>query len=128
MEDDVDEITGVTYGGVTVNEVTGSPVSSSAGGAAGMSIHAFFLGAGLGTGGKTVEVTCSGSVQKHAWAVTVTGAADTEVVDTTTLNTTGTTVSGTLSLGGSTCFCAGLGSLSSPGICASGRTQRTWRY
>ncbi|HUW56670.1 MAG TPA: hypothetical protein VMZ92_08550, partial [Planctomycetota bacterium] len=49
-----DNCSNVTYGGVSMTEVTGSPNNKSSG--EGIRVQCFFLGSGLGTGAKTVSV------------------------------------------------------------------------
>jgi hypothetical protein len=101
------DVTGVTYGGSAMAQVTGSPVTQTTGEVG--EIHGFFLGSSVPTGAQTVEVTVSGAIDRGAVAYTVTGAGDTEVVDTTAITSGESGVqspSGTLSLGGQECFCA----------------------
>jgi hypothetical protein len=97
-----DVVSGDTYGGVAMTEVSGSPLLKATGEIAGT--YCYFLGASIPTGAQTVAVT---NTTQNAWArcVTVTGAADIEVVDTTTVSAdSGADPSGTLSLGGRTCY------------------------
>ena len=100
---DADNVTGVTYGGVSMTEVSGSPLNVT--GTAGIVLHLFFLGASIPTGAQTVTVSGS-STTKQAWACTVTADEDTEVQNTATADEESTTVSFNLALGGETCFCA----------------------
>lgn len=76
-----DQVSGVTYGGVTMTEVSGSPQL-----AAGFTKanYTFFLGASVPTGAQTVEVTVSGANSKRAVAITITANADTSVDATDT--------------------------------------------
>jgi len=102
----VDEISTVTYGGVSCTEVTGSPsvFDSSSDDS---TVHCFHLGSGIPTGAQTVAVTATASVGINAvYCVTTTASANTEVVDTTVITGTTANPSGTLSLGGVSCFCA----------------------
>ncbi len=102
-----DEVTSVTYGGVAMTEVTGSPNTKAA--AEDGTTYGYHLGTGIPAGAQTVvvNVTATGSI-KAAVAYTVTAAADTVVQDTDiTINSdSATNPSATLSLGGNTCFCA----------------------
>jgi hypothetical protein len=101
-----DFVTGVTYGGVSMTEVAGSPnvktVTES------MSAHCFFLGSSIPTGAQTVAVDVTDTNNYAAFALTVTAAADTEVVDSDgTINSDSIAdPSVTLSLGGRSCFAA----------------------
>jgi hypothetical protein len=99
----LDHVSGVTYGGTAMTEVALSPASFDT--SVDSTVHGFFLGSSVPTGAQTVAVTVSGSSAKQAVAFTVTADADTEVVDTT--QATGSSApSGTLSLGGASCWCA----------------------
>lgn len=100
----VAQVSGVTYGGVNMAEVAGSPNIHDSGEDGG--VHTFFLGASIPTGPQTVLVTVSGAAVKNAVAYTVTAAADTEVVDTDVSINSATAVnpSAVLALGGRTCF------------------------
>lgn len=103
----VDEISTVTYGGVACTEVTGSPNLLTTGEQGGS--NCFYLGAGIPTGAQSVVATATGTTtSKVGYCVTITAAADTEVVDTdATINSTSLLdPSATLSLGGRTCFAA----------------------
>jgi hypothetical protein len=103
-----DEVTGVTYGGVTMTRDTNpaaNPVTrnSSEDGA----VYKYFLGSSIPTGAQTVVVSvdATGS-SKRAFAITVTAAADTEVVDCNSATGSTANPSTTLVLGGRTCFCS----------------------
>ena len=100
-----DQVTSVTYGGVACAEVALSPLVAS--GAEGGTCYGYFLGTGIPTGAQTCTVNVAAGTPR-ATCYTVTAATDTEVVDTTTLDETGVTGdrTGTLSLGGRTCFAA----------------------
>lgn len=99
-----DEITGVTYDGEAMTEVANSPELGGAYTRGGV-IYAYFLGSGVNTGAVSVEVTCSASTsKKRAVAISLTAAGDTSIVTTNLL--TLLNYSGTLSLGGETCYAA----------------------
>lgn len=99
-----DEITTVTYGGVTMTEITGSPVLHAATEAVGC--HAFFLGSSIPTGAQTVAITSTSTDKYEGYCVTLTAAADTVVQDAKTFDDNAATApSVTLALGGNTCFC-----------------------
>ena len=100
-----DEVSGVTYGGTAMTEVTGSPNLKAAVEAG--AVYCYFLGASIPTGPQTVLVTVTGASSKRAGAVSVTAAADTEVQDTdVTINSNSVAnPSATLALGGNSCFC-----------------------
>lgn len=81
----VNAVSGVTYGGVAMTEVSGSPLLKSSGESG--QVRAWHLGASVPTGAQTVEVTvATGTTQKRAASMTVTAAADTAVEDTSTLS------------------------------------------
>lgn len=105
-DNNVDEVSGVTYGGVAMTEVAGSPniLATSEQGV----VYGYFLGAGLPTGPQTVVVTVTGSTAKDAMAITVTAGGDTELQDVDATINSGSleNPSVTLSLGGKTCFCS----------------------
>jgi hypothetical protein len=69
-------------------------------------VYTYFLGSSIPTGAQTVDVTVSSNAEKYPCAVSLTGSADTEVVDVdvTIDNGAATNPSVTLSLGGRTCF------------------------
>jgi hypothetical protein len=100
-----DQVTGVTYGGVPMTEMAGSPNILSVSGLD--VVYGYFLGSGIPTGAQTVAVTVTGAASpKWAGAVSVTAAQDTVIQDTKTINNgslANPTV--TLSLGGNSCFC-----------------------
>jgi hypothetical protein len=100
-----DGVTTVTYGGVGLTEVSGSPNILSSG-ETGV-VHCFFLGSSVpNSGAQTVTVNISGSVTRRAAAITLTGSVDLEVVDSDgTINSTATSnPSITLSTSGRTSF------------------------
>lgn len=74
-----DEITGITYGGTAMSEVSGSPNLKAA--AETMSMAAYFLGTSIPAGAQTVATAGSGVSGKLAYCYTVTAAADTAVSD-----------------------------------------------
>jgi len=83
----IDEISGVTYGGVAMSEVALSPLLHSTG-SEDATLFGYFLGSGIPTGAQTVQVTTSGSTRaKTAECFTATAARDTIVDDTSTLET-----------------------------------------
>ena len=101
-----DGVSGVTYGGVAMTEVTGSPNLKTSLELAG--VYVYFLGSSIPTGAQTVAMTSANVHLKSISAITLTGAADTEVVDSdATINSDSVQdPSVTLSLGGRDCFCA----------------------
>lgn len=106
-----DVVTGVTYGGVAMSEVTGSPNLGPNSALDSASLHCFFLGSSIPTGAQTVTVTHSNpsfAYTNFGNAISVTGSADTEVQDSDgTINSTSQSdPSVTLSLGSKSCFCA----------------------
>lgn len=74
-----DGVTGVTYGGVSMTEVSGSPNIHSTGELG--TVHCFFLGEGIPTGAQSVAVTTSNSHSKVGGSVTLTASDTTEIVD-----------------------------------------------
>lgn len=101
--DKADYLTTVTYGGVSMSEVALSPLIKSTG-EDGVE-YIYHLGASIPTGAQTVAAT--GTDQpKWGTMTTLTGAGDTEVQDTTSIQSDALDdPSGTLSLGGNSCFC-----------------------
>lgn len=94
------QVSTVTYGGVSMTQVSTSPADGTGLTDAGMT-YAYFLGSGIPTGAQTVEVTVSNSANKRFNVFTITGAADTEVVDSEAVVTDSVAnPSTTLSLGG----------------------------
>ncbi len=102
--DAVDAVTGVTYGGVAMTEVAGSPLIKAT--SEDSVVIVYHLGSGIPTGAQTVSVTISGStVEKAAVAYTVTAGTDTVVQDTGTIsNDSIADPSVTLDHGGNDCF------------------------
>lgn len=93
-----DEVTGVTYGGVAMAELTpDSPLLHTLGAEDG-ALYGYFLGSGVPTGAQTVSVSVNGTASsKRAVAVSVTAARDTEIEDAVTSeDSTGTSHSATL--------------------------------
>lgn len=85
----IDEISGVTYGGVAMAEITDSPLLHATGAEDG-ALFGYFLGSGIPPGAQTVAVTVSGSTRaKTAEAITVTAARDTVIDDTGTFESGG---------------------------------------
>ena len=101
-----DGVSGVTYGGVAMAEVSGSPNLKGTAELAGA--YVYFLGASIPTGAQTVAMTSSNTHLKSISCITLTAAADTEVVDSDgTINSDSVAdPSVTLSLGGRTAFAA----------------------
>jgi hypothetical protein len=85
-----DEITSVTYGGVSMTEVSASPQVLAS--TEDFAVHAFFLGSGVPTGNQTVAVTTSASnaSQQVGYCVTFTADSgyDTAVEDADFVNST----------------------------------------
>ncbi len=79
----IDEVTGVTYGGVSMSEVALSPLLKAT--AFAMAAHAFFLGSSVPTGVQEVVVTVSsGAAIRQALCYTVTSTQDSAVQNTAT--------------------------------------------
>jgi hypothetical protein len=108
-----DEVTSVTYGGVSMSELAGSPINKATSEVLG--IYAYFLGSGIPVGTQTVLVTVSGSSPKIAGAISVTASAgaatETIAIDATINSSSVSNPSVTLNLLSRTCFCCiGFGS------------------
>lgn len=104
-----DEVTSVTYGGLSLTEMTGSP---HAGTTEGGGLHVFAAYSSIPTGTQTVSVTTSGTTAtKVAYCITCNGTGDSELIDSdvTIIGDTVTDPSVTLSLGGRTSFCCVFG-------------------
>lgn len=91
-----DEITSVTYGGVSLSAVSGSPLFVNAGAEDG-TVYAYFLGSGIPAGSQTVAVNVDGTGSiKDAVCTTVTAATSTtaviasDYIDYTEVGTTAT--------------------------------------
>lgn len=107
-----DIVSGVTYGGEAMTEVTGSPLLQASGEAHGLYLYCLGLsGDTVPTGAQTVEVTTAASFSDRAgMCVSYTTGAVCEVIDTDTQQSTSTTdPGGSLALGGSTCAAALVG-------------------
>ncbi len=75
-----DGVTGVTYAGTSMTDVSGSPNIHTTGETG--AVHCFFLGASVPTGDPAeIVVSITGSVGRIGFAITLTAAGDTEVVD-----------------------------------------------
>lgn len=102
-----DHIAGITYGGVSMTEVSGSPniLSSGETGA----VYCYFLGSSIPTGAQSVSVDTTATSNYITYCVTLTAATSaTQVKDSDgTINSTSqANPSVTLSLGGLTSFAA----------------------
>lgn len=105
-DDTTPRISGVTYGGLALTEVSGSPQVRSGDGRD-LMVSAYFLGQNVPSGTQTVAVTGSSPDFKHAACFTLTADGDTAVVTTgASTGDGGENPSDTLNLGGETCFCA----------------------
>jgi len=99
-----DQVSGVTYGGTSMSEVTGSPVCDSTEPAC---VHGFYLVTSLPAGSQTVAVTVSGADSKSAVAITVTANGDTALVNQVATNADNSTgPSSSLALSSTTSFVA----------------------
>ena len=99
------DVTGMSYGSLALTAVSGSPNTLTTGELG--NITCWFGGSGIPTGVQTITAA-SGASSKVAYCITLTGAADTEVVDSDgTINSTSqANPSVTLSLSGRASFCA----------------------
>jgi hypothetical protein len=95
-----DAVNSATYGGVSMTEVSGSPLLKT--NTEAMGIYVYFLGSSIPTGTQTVVVdTGAVSSNMSARVVTLTATGDTSVTDTTTISGDNlTNPSGSLTLGG----------------------------
>jgi hypothetical protein len=116
-----DVIAGITYGGVAMTEVTGSPNIHSAG--ATCVVHVYFLGASIPTGTQNlvIDSTTAFPALVECMIYCLTATTNTEIVDVNvTINSTSlANPSVTLSLGGRTSWAAiffGSGQTSASGI------------
>mgnify|MGYP007030112427 CR=1 FL=1 len=76
--------TSVTYGGVSMNRVSGSTATDSAGEPG--TVTAWFLGSGIPTGAQTVTVNrTNNATVMYAVCITITGESDTTIVGTPVL-------------------------------------------
>lgn len=105
-EDQGQNITGCTYGGVAMTAVPGSPAGKATGEA--MNVAAFFLGASIPTGAQTVAISGTLTEVFRGVAISLTADDDTEIVDTDTSINSDSLASprATLSLSGRTSFAA----------------------
>lgn len=85
-----DNVTSVTYGGVTMTRITGATVIQASGFDMG-AVYTYFLGSNIPTGPQTVYVTVASGSSKVGIAYTVTADADTAVDCVATLDSTGVT-------------------------------------
>lgn len=103
-----DHVVGVTYGGVSMTEVTGSPIIKTT--AETMQVHCFALESSVSSGAQTVAVDVDGETTAFSCGcITVTTSANAPEqidVDATINSASLADPSVTLSLGGRTCFCA----------------------
>lgn len=97
-----DEVTSVDYGGVSLTEVSGSPLSGGAG-----AVYCYFKGDSLPSGNQTVTVTCTTGSIKVGTCTTLNASGNTAVNDSDgTINSASlANPSVTLSLGGIASFC-----------------------
>lgn len=105
IDDKNNTVSGITYGGVAMVQVAGSPsdewVTNNT------SVIVYFLGSGIPTGTQNATVTVSaGTAIKRVTVETWTAARDTAIQDTTVILATTANPSGTLSLGGVACGCS----------------------
>lgn len=105
-EDQGQNITGCTYGGVAMTAVPGSPNGKNTGEQ--INLAAFFLGSGVPTGDQTVEISGTLTEAFRGVAISLTADDDTEVVDTdVSINSDSVAnPTATLSLDGRTSFVA----------------------
>src|SRR3990167_3738972 len=81
-----DQVTGVTYGGSAMSEISGSPVFHS-GGEPG-AVYGYFLGSSVPTGVHQVVVSVSGATSKRGAAYSVTAVGNTQVQASATFSST----------------------------------------
>lgn len=100
-----DQVTGCTYGGVAMTEVSASPLIKSTG-ETGV-LYTYFLGSSIPTGAQTVQFTVSGAATKGGNSMSVTADTDTELVDVKTIqNDSLANPAVTLVLGGRSALCS----------------------
>jgi hypothetical protein len=102
----------VTYGGVTMTQVASITGSGDGGGypdTLNLHWYLYFLGSSIPTGAQTAAGTRTGTGYAKLICITLTGADDTEVVDSDTVNTTSaaTTSPTSLTLSSRTCWVGG---------------------
>lgn len=78
-----DQVTSVTYGGVTCNEITNSPLLKTTGEIA--AVHWFYLGASVPTGTQDCVITRTSANAMIAGVVLLTASGNTELVDSATV-------------------------------------------
>ena len=102
----LDEVTGVTYGGVSLVEVALSPLLKTT--TVPLAAHAYFLGSSVPTGVQEVVVTVSNAdSDRQALCYTVTSSQDSAVQNTATwLEEATTDPTATLALSGEECWVA----------------------
>lgn len=101
---DADDATAVTYGGVTVNAVSGGRALSTGFG----DCKTWFLGSGIPSGTQSVVVTRTNNANTiYAVAVSFTAASNTSVAGVTLNTTTGNSLSETTITGAAGCLCVG---------------------
>lgn len=102
--DNLDRVSGVTYGGIAVPEIDVSPLIPAS---ANSTIHCFFLGSGIPTGAKTVSVSKTGAFGMQPVCISLTANRDTQIEDQKTiLSGAATDPSVTLNLHSAKSFCA----------------------
>lgn len=101
-----DEVTGATYGGSAMTEMTGSPFLSNE--VTPRAVYGYFKGSSLASGAQTVTISVNGTASpKFAVVETLTATGNTEIVDTdATIDASVTNPAVTLSLGGVACYCS----------------------
>lgn len=74
-----DEVTGVTYGGVSLTEVAGSPLAGTTEGGI---VYLYFLGSGVPSGTQSVAIGSGGTTgTKQAFCITLNATGNVEIVD-----------------------------------------------
>jgi len=86
LDEATDVINGVTYGGTSMTEVTGSPLLKATGEAAG--VICYFLGTSVPSGAQTIAIDySSGTASYSAFVISLTaGTSETAIEDTTTIS------------------------------------------
>lgn len=92
------------YGGTSMTQVPNSPASHGTGEQG--EVRVWFLGASVPTGNQDCVFTVDASTVRAAGVITLTADADVEVITTDATTGIQADPSGTLTLGGRTCFCA----------------------
>ena len=105
--DRLDHVTGVTYGGVAMTEVSGSPRLAGVGTEASV-VYTYFLGSSIPTGTQSVVVSTNSAISRAATCVSLTSSGgNAEIIDvdaTIDGGNVGANPSITLQLGGRLCF------------------------